>query len=118
MISNLRPTVISLSIACVLALALSVHASPTSWWRIDGNGYWTSSQYVDFASSTIHETYATTTFSPQQPNVKYHLLHFTNNPSFPTDPGYCFEVVTAPPSAWPPILDSGSSTRTTTPFKA
>jgi hypothetical protein len=103
MISNLWTKAISLSVACVLTLALSLHASPSSRWTSWGSGEWQYSQYVDFGSSTIsgHEAYNTFTFSSSQPNVKYYWLVIDNSHD---NDGTCFEILTGPPYLNPGVV--------------
>jgi hypothetical protein len=105
MISNLWTKAIPLSVACVLALALSLHASPFSYWRDDGSGEWQYAQYVDFGSSTLpdHEAYDTFTFDSPHPNVKYSPLQIFSETSN-NDNGSCIEIITRHPEFYPGVI--------------
>ena len=98
MISHLWTKAIPLSVACVLALALSLHAAPDSYWTSWGSGEWAHGHYVDFGSWTIsdHKTYNTFTFNASQPNVKYHPLQIHSS-----EDGNCLEIATSHPEFYP-----------------
>jgi len=101
MISNLWTKAIPLSVACVLALALSLHAAPGGRWTSWGNGEWHYDQYVDFGSSTSfdHEAYNTFTFDRFNPNVKFYWLQING-----ADDGNCVDISTSHPEFYPAVV--------------